>query len=154
MHGIGSKLVYDIYINIDKLITLLILSFKTWKCAQIDKHPSKYFGTKYQSLKMCLKNLWKNSKSRQLWHRYSGRVLAQCLVSLTDKTMSDQVDKTTFEQQITRRSGLAVNVSSDKDNREILGSIPEKVIFFEFSNFDSFDVFMCSGTYIHTFQMK
>ena len=81
-------------------------------------------------------------------------MLAQCLVSLTDKTMSDQVDKTTFEQQITRRSGLAVKVSSDKDNREILGSIPEKVIFFEFSNFDSFDVFMCSGAYIHTFQMK
>ena len=68
--------------------------------------------------------------------------------------MSDQVYKTNFEQQITRRSGLAVKVSSDTDNREIHGSIPEKVIFFEFSNFDSFDVFMCSGAYIHTFQVK
>ena len=27
----------------------------TWKCAQIDRNPSKYFGTNYQSLKMCLK---------------------------------------------------------------------------------------------------
>ena len=44
-----------IYINIDKSITLLILGFKTWKCAQIDQHPSKYFGANYQSLKMCLK---------------------------------------------------------------------------------------------------
>ena len=44
-----------IYINVHKSITLLILGFKTWKCAQIDQHPSKYFGTNYQSLKMCLK---------------------------------------------------------------------------------------------------
>jgi hypothetical protein len=38
---------------------LLILSFKTWKCAQIDQHPSKYFGTNYQSLKMSIKTCWK-----------------------------------------------------------------------------------------------
>ena len=44
-----------IYINVQNLITLLILSFMTWKCAQIDHHPSKYFGTNYWSLRICLK---------------------------------------------------------------------------------------------------
>jgi hypothetical protein len=43
------------YINVQNWITLLILSFMTWKCAQIDQHPSNYFGTNYQSLKICLK---------------------------------------------------------------------------------------------------
>jgi len=48
-----------IYINVQNLITLLILRFKTWKCAQNVHHPSKYFTTYSQSLKMRMKSCWK-----------------------------------------------------------------------------------------------
>ena len=47
-----------IYINFQNLITLLILTFMTWKCAQIVQNPSKYFGTNSQSLKTILKFQW------------------------------------------------------------------------------------------------
>ncbi len=68
-------------------------------------------------VKVTLKWVWKlfdkNSKSRQLWNIYSGKVLRQRLVALvllTDKIMSDQVDKTSFEKQSTSQCGRVVKV--------------------------------------------
>ncbi len=42
-----------IYINVHYLITLLILRIKTPTRVQMIHHTSKYFGTNYQSLKIC-----------------------------------------------------------------------------------------------------
>ncbi len=62
------------------------------------------------------------------------------ILSMTDKTMSDQVDKTRFEQQITSQCGVVVKVTMrHRQPRDpwfdSLGGQN-----FEFSNFDSFEV--------------
>ncbi len=67
------------------------------------------------------------------------------ILSMTDQTMSDQVDKTSFEQQITSQCGLVFKVTMRhrKPGDPWFDSWGGQN--FGFSNFKSFNVFMCSG---------
>ena len=56
---------------------------------------------------MSLKILWKKF---QVLENAPEWIIANCF-PVTDKTVSDQVEKTTFEQQITRQCGRVVKVT-------------------------------------------
>ena len=127
------------------------MSFKTWKCAQIDRNPSKYFGTNYQSLKMCLKFSDLVMKNNSFIKCFGYEIPWMVPSPGTDKTMSDQVyilisDLPWYEPLV-----------QWYDHRRWLGR-PRfdswEGQFFEISNFDSYDIFTCSGVYIDTFELK
>ena len=122
----------------------------TWKCARIDRNPSKYFGTNYQSLKMCLKSCW-NFLPSNLYLSESQVHRQKRKIYMTDKTMSDQVyilisDVPVYEplvQWYNHRRWLGRPRFDSWEGQ-----------FFEISNFDSYDIFTCSGVYIDTFELK
>ncbi len=68
--------------------------------------------------------------------------------------MSDQVDKTSFEQQITRQCRRVVKVTVRHRQQGDPQFDSWKSQIFDFSNFDSYDIFTCSEIHIHTFGLK
>jgi hypothetical protein len=68
--------------------------------------------------------------------------------------MSDQVDKTTFEQQITSRGGRVVKVTvrHRQTGDPQFGSWRGQI--FDFPDFNSFEVLGRSGVYRRTFLLK
>ena len=56
---LGQNVRYDIYANLRNLITLLILSFMTWKYAQMTQNASKYQTTKFHFWRFLSKTPWK-----------------------------------------------------------------------------------------------
>ncbi len=75
------------------------------------------------------------------------------ILSMSDKTMPDQVDKTSFEQQITSQCGLVVKVTMRHRQQRDPWFDSWGDQNFDFSNFDSFEVLGRSGVYSHTFGM-
>ncbi len=69
--------------------------------------------------------------------------------------MSDQVYIFKYHVHIQRPDGLAVKASGILVNDPgDVGSIPGKVKFLNFQNFNSYEVLGCSGAYIPSFGLK
>ncbi len=125
----------------------------TWKCAQIDCSPSKYFGTNYQTLKMWLNfsDLLKNNSFIKCFGANPGK-------KKKVYDWQDNVRSSLYTHfwwcYIWTTSPLVWSPCTTRTTLVRLGSIPGRVNFLKFEIFTFYDIFTCSGVYIDTFELN